>query len=208
MVAATAEASTAAAPTAASTTAASTTAASTTAASTTAASTTGAFGGGLWWYPRYYGHYGAWPYSYGYYPYSYGYSPYSYAADPYYSSDPGSGSTYDPDYSSSSYQSSSFYPAFPAQGDTIAHLTVSLPAEAEIWFEGSKMTATGSVREFTSPPLTPGKRYTYDVRASWDEKGHKVTQKQEVEVSPGAHVRVEFPVPPKTAGQIPVEQKR
>ena len=25
-------------------------------------------GGGWWWYPGYYGSYGAWPYNYGYYP--------------------------------------------------------------------------------------------------------------------------------------------
>lgn len=110
--------------------------------------------GGVWWYPGYYGGYGASPYYYSYYPYygSYDYNPYSY-----------DGSSYD--WPSQSYDSryygsyggvTSSYPdgysPATAQPDTSAHVTVSVPADAEIWFEGSKTTSTGSVREYQSPP--------------------------------------------------------
>jgi len=71
----------------------------------------------------------------------------------------------------SSYPDS--YSPAPAQLDTSVHVTVSVPADAEIWFQGTKMTATGSVREYQSPPLTPGHRYTYEVRARWNENGHE-----------------------------------
>ena len=72
---------------------------------------------------------------------------------------------------------------------------VRVPANAELWFEGSTTTSRGSVREFQSPPLTPG-RYTYEIRARWTENGRAITQTQKVAVSPGAHVAVTFPIDP------------
>jgi uncharacterized protein (TIGR03000 family) len=149
-------------------------------------------GGGLRWYPGYYGYYGAWPYYYGYYPYSY--DAYSYG-----SSSPAYDSGYYGAYGgvTSSYPDS-YFPAT-AQPDTSAHVTVSVPADAEIWLEGTKTTSTGSVREYQSPPLTPGIRYTYEVRARWNENGQQVTQTQQVKVTAGAHVSVKFPVQPTKA---------
>jgi uncharacterized protein (TIGR03000 family) len=81
----------------------------------------------------------------------------------------------------------------PAQADSIAHVTLSVPVNAEIWFDGSATTSTGSVREFQSPSLSPG-RYTYEIRARWTENGREITQTQKVAVSPGAHLRVAFPI--------------
>jgi uncharacterized protein (TIGR03000 family) len=78
--------------------------------------------------------------------------------------------------------------------DTRAHVTVSVPADAEIWFNDTKTTVTGAIREYESPPLTPGDRYTYDVRARWNEDGHGVTQTQQVHVTAGNRVNVYFPV--------------
>jgi uncharacterized protein (TIGR03000 family) len=86
------------------------------------------------------------------------------------------------------------------QPDNSAHVTVSAPPDAAIWFDGTKTASTGSVREYQSPPLPPGNRYSYEVRARWNENGHEVTQTQKVEVTARAHVNVDFPLPPKTAG--------
>ena len=69
------------------------------------------------------------------------------------------------------------------------------------------MTTPGSVRTFKSPPLAPG-QYNYDVRASWDENGRNVTQTQQVRVSPGAAVEVDFPQRPGTAEKTPATQER
>src|SRR5262249_60664467 len=93
--------------------------------------------------------------------------------------------------------------AAPAQPDNRAHITVSVPAEAEVWFEGVKRPATGAVREYQSPPLTPGVQYTYDIRARWKENGQEVTQTQQVEVAAGTHVDVHFPVQPATTPSAP-----
>jgi hypothetical protein len=53
-----------------------------------------------------------------------------------------------------------------AQTDTTIRISVKVPANAQLWFDGSKMTSTGTVRTFQSPPLNPG-RYTYVIRARW-----------------------------------------
>ena len=81
----------------------------------------------------------------------------------------------------------------PVQADTSAHLTVNVPEDAEVWVEGWKSSATGVTRRISSPPLTPGKRYTYDVRARWQEDGHEVTQEQKVAITAGDHASLDFP---------------
>jgi uncharacterized protein (TIGR03000 family) len=158
--------------------------------------------GGIWWYPGFYGGYGAWPYNYGYYPY-YGYSDYypnTYSSD---WSSPAYDSGYYGSYGGVASSSPDAYAPATVQPDTRAQITVSLPADAEIWFEGTKMTSTGSVREYQSPPLKPGNRYTYEVRARWNENGKELTQTQEVKVAAGANVAVNFPVQPTKAATAP-----
>jgi uncharacterized protein (TIGR03000 family) len=174
----------------------------------------GAFRGGFHsGYRPYYHHYGFRnygysPYYYNYYPYSYDYYPYLWSGSAYDSGYAGSAADVTPYYSegeaaaappAAGYQS--FYSPAPAQPDTSAHVTAHVPAGAQLWFEGTLTTSTGPVREFVSPPLTPGGRYTYDVRARWNENGHEVTQTQQVAVTPGAHIDVNFPVPPKPTEQ-------
>jgi uncharacterized protein (TIGR03000 family) len=85
--------------------------------------------------------------------------------------------------------------------DTTAHIKVLMPAGADLWFDGWKSRSTGAVRKLQSPPLTPGRRYTYTVRAHWEENGREVTQTQQVAVSAGAHVVVNFPVSAKNDGK-------
>jgi uncharacterized protein (TIGR03000 family) len=180
----------------------------------------GSYSGGYrYGYP--YAHYG---YGYGrYYPYA-GYTPFYYSDYPglgYDSSDSGSYGT-NPYYSGpfDRYYYDTAPPAGSAQAagngpsttssyrsnygpadDAAAHVTVNVPADARVWFEDTLTKSTGTVRRFDSPPLTPGERYTYRVRASWNDHGKEVTQTQEVEVRAGANVRVDFAVAPDTADQ-------
>jgi uncharacterized protein (TIGR03000 family) len=63
------------------------------------------------------------------------------------------------------------------------------------------------VRQFYSPPLAPG-RYSYEVRARWTENGREVNQTQQVQVTPGARVEVDFPMASKSADRPPVSQAR
>ena len=87
--------------------------------------------------------------------------------------------------------------AAPAQADSPAQVTVNVPEDALVWFDNTPMTSTGSVREFQSPTLRRGTRYAYEVQARWIQKGQQVTQTQRVEVTPGAHMNVNFPIPPQ-----------
>jgi uncharacterized protein (TIGR03000 family) len=157
---------------------------------------TGAYQGSAYYgghrYP--YGHFGYSPYYGSYSPYDIptynsGYSP-LYYGDATYSTP-----------SSSTYQA--FYPPPPVTmpSDTSAHISVTVPAGAEIWFDGTATTSTGTVRQFNSPPLTPG-NHSYEIRARWSENGREVTQTQRVEVTPGAHVNAGFPVPSAVPGQV------
>jgi uncharacterized protein (TIGR03000 family) len=76
-----------------------------------------------------------------------------------------------------------------------AVVAVHLPADAELWFDGSATGQTGSDRTFTSPPLPSGKAFHYAVRARWTEGGKRVEQFQMVTVQAGQQARATFPQP-------------
>ncbi len=94
-------------------------------------------------------------------------------------------------------------PVAPA-ADERAHLTVTVPAGAQLWVDDSPTTSTGPVRQFASPPLKPGVSYTYTVHARWDDNGRAVDQTRDVEVTAGASVNVRFPASVGTAAQTTV----
>src|SRR5262249_12489553 len=56
-------------------------------------------------------------------------------------------------------------------------------------------TRTGTQRVFDSPPLDPGSRYTYSIRARWTEDGRPVDQTRRVSGTAGAQIRVDFTSP-------------
>ena len=81
----------------------------------------------------------------------------------------------------------------PKAKDTHAHIIIRVPADAELWFNGTKVTGEeGTVRKFTSPPLTPGQRYSYEVRAQWQKNGQTITTTREVSVKAGTRINVDF----------------
>jgi uncharacterized protein (TIGR03000 family) len=187
----------------------------------------GGYHGGLYHGGYHYGYGGYHPYygyhhyyrpSYGFYPYyGYGYYPY-YNGYPYLWSGVTTDSGYADGYAdvaptypddtsvtapAAGYQSYSLPATTLDQPDGIAHVTVNVPLDAQVWFDDTPTTSTGAVRQYDTPPLTPGTHYAYSVRARWNEHGHEVTQTQRVEVMVGAHVNVRFPAPAKTASQAP-----
>ena len=62
-----------------------------------------------------------------------------------------------------------------AEKDKPVVITVNVPNEAQIWFEGSKTSQTGTSRQFISPALKPGRNYTYNLRVAplgeWPGRG-------------------------------------
>jgi len=73
----------------------------------------------------------------------------------------------------------------PATRNGVAQIEVSLPADADLFFQGVKMKKTGARRSFVTPPLEAGESYTYQVRAVWKENGREVTQSRGLSVHAG-----------------------
>jgi len=83
----------------------------------------------------------------------------------------------------------------PQPQDLTAHVTVKVQADAEVWFGEGKTRQTGATREFVSPALTPGKEFTYEVRARWMEGRKEVVQTRQVDVSAGSSKTIDFTRP-------------
>ncbi len=85
-------------------------------------------------------------------------------------------------------------PSFPQVQavDNAAHVVVNVPADARVWFNDAPTRQTGICREFASPPIEPGRTYTYTIRASWAEDGRDVSQEQAVDVQAGGRAVVDF----------------
>lgn len=151
-------------------------------------------------------------YSYGY-PYGYGYSSgyaypsMNYVAPTYVYPDYGSGLAYPAD--ARLYQQAALLDNAGSTGSGVeqrnapAVITVQVPADADVWFGDWKAQATGTTRTFDSPPLTPGQRYHYEIKALWKENGRDVTQAQDVDVTAGSDVTIRFPIP-RTGEAIPL----
>ena len=91
--------------------------------------------------------------------------------------------------------------ADPAEEQAKAEITVLVPADAEVFFDGEPTVQKGAERHFVSPPLPVGKKYHYDVVARWKEGDKTVEQTRQVEVTGGAAVRVDFLTPCREQGR-------
>jgi uncharacterized protein (TIGR03000 family) len=72
-----------------------------------------------------------------------------------------------------------------------AHLVVTVPPDADVYFDNYKTTQSGATRQFVTPPLAPG-NYQYHIRATWMDNGRRVDQTQNVTIHPGDEIRVNF----------------
>jgi uncharacterized protein (TIGR03000 family) len=151
------------------------------------------------WYGGY-GYRGYGPGYYGYSPYYYGDRWARYDTFPYYGGGWSSYGTYYGDtsgyYGSPPYSDMSSpsygYGASAQSQDNAAHIRVIVPPDAKLWFGNSSTQQTGAVRFFESPELTPGKDYTYDVKAQWTENGKEVTRTRHLDVRANAGFTVDF----------------
>ena len=124
------------------------------------------------WSPRFYRR--AWSADY-YYPSAWAYS-YPYTGSYYY---PNAETSY------------SAYYSPPATVDANAvTIRMAVPSGARVWFDGEATSQTGADREFVSPPLTPGREYTYHVRVQWEENGKTMERNREVPVHAGDRINL------------------
>jgi uncharacterized protein (TIGR03000 family) len=152
----------------------------------------------------FYGGYGRGFYGYGggYYGlYPFGFAPYDYGSDYYPGDYPYGGAYGAPDQFAGASQpptdTQSFYPpdaeTAPRPGEANrALVSVHLPSDAGLWFQGTQMPLTGSERVFRSPPLALGKSYRYDVTARWTENGRPVEKNRSISVQAGQRVNLDM----------------
>jgi uncharacterized protein (TIGR03000 family) len=76
--------------------------------------------------------------------------------------------------------------------DGIAKITVVVPPDAEVYFDGSPTTETGTERVYTTPHLVEGTTYSYTIRAVWTAGGSPVDKTRQVTFRSGSQVRVDF----------------
>jgi uncharacterized protein (TIGR03000 family) len=72
-----------------------------------------------------------------------------------------------------------------AEDSNVAVIRLRLPANAEVWFDGSKTSQSGSLRPFVTTPLEPGKDYSYEIRARWTQDGRAIEQTRRIIFRPG-----------------------
>src|SRR5262249_17691924 len=80
-------------------------------------------------------------------------------------------------------------------GDGIARITVVVPADAEVYFDGTETTQTGTERVLRTPVLNKGSTYSYAIRAVWTEDGNPVEKTRKVSFRAGSKLRVDFTSP-------------
>jgi uncharacterized protein (TIGR03000 family) len=84
-----------------------------------------------------------------------------------------------------------FAPNPAKQSDNTAHITLQVPAGAEVWFDGKPTRQTGATRHFYSPPLQPGKDYFYALRVRWEQDGKSVEETRRINVRANERVSLE-----------------
>jgi uncharacterized protein (TIGR03000 family) len=93
----------------------------------------------------------------------------------------------------------SFLPGrnFELARDNAAHIRLRVPADAEVWFDGERTKQTGTERVFTSPPLTPGERFAYEVRVRWTKDGRPTEATKRIRVKANDWLNYDFTKPSK-----------
>ncbi len=110
-------------------------------------------------------------------------------------SDFGLGGTYAPSFITSADIVLGRQSLGPKQADNKAHILMRVPADAEIWVEGVKTKQTGEERYFFSPPLTPGKKYIYQMHIHWTKDGKPMDLTERLLVQANESLRRDFTRP-------------
>jgi uncharacterized protein (TIGR03000 family) len=97
-------------------------------------------------------------------------------------------------------------PAVPGQPvrDDSAHLLVTVPPNSQLWFNGIPTQQGGTQRAFITPPLTPGRDYSYDIKARWIANGRAVEEQRTIHVTAGQRSSIDLTQPaPGTTVRVP-----
>jgi uncharacterized protein (TIGR03000 family) len=73
-----------------------------------------------------------------------------------------------------------------------AQLRLLVPEVAQVMIDGQPTTSTGSERRYETPPLTPGKTYSYQVEASWQDGSSKIVRMAVARVQAGKETVIDL----------------
>jgi uncharacterized protein (TIGR03000 family) len=76
--------------------------------------------------------------------------------------------------------------------DGTALIEIKVPADAQIWFDGTRTAQTGAVRYYVTPRLGAGRTWTYEVRARWQQDGQPVTRTRQLQLEAGKEARLDL----------------
>jgi uncharacterized protein (TIGR03000 family) len=98
-------------------------------------------------------------------------------------------------------------PPNPVPPVNVASLRVRVPTpDAEVYFQGTRMTKTGTDRDFVTPALLANRDYTYDIRAVWTDKdGREVVRERQLTVRAGDKLDVDLLAAPRAKERPPEE---
>jgi len=96
----------------------------------------------------------------------------------------------------------------PAAGQAATVNLLVPTAETEVWIDGRKVEGQGMARQFVSPSLGSGERFTFTFRARWARQGGQMTETRKVDVYAGDRVTVDLKTTTRPAEEIvPKEYK-
>jgi uncharacterized protein (TIGR03000 family) len=87
--------------------------------------------------------------------------------------------------------------------DTDVLLSIRVPPDAIVQINGTKTTQNGPRREFMSSGLTPGRTYTFSIRAQWTgPDGHAMEREQRLAVQGGERRTIDFLMPAAPSNDV------
>jgi uncharacterized protein (TIGR03000 family) len=89
------------------------------------------------------------------------------------------------------------------QPEQPARIDVEVPGQAKVFCDGIKTNLTGTLRQFITPALSPGREYSYLLRAEWKEGERTVSRDKRVAFHAGDRVTVSFLDKPLAPGALP-----
>jgi uncharacterized protein (TIGR03000 family) len=86
-------------------------------------------------------------------------------------------------------------PSPPVAAEETATITLVVPVDAEVYFDGVSMPQTGTERVYMTPQVEKGLSYSYSVRAFWTEDGKPVEKTRKVTFQAGSRIRIDMTSP-------------
>src|SRR5262249_40676005 len=87
------------------------------------------------------------------------------------------------------------------RGPAPAVIVVNLPADARLTIDDTPTRSTSSSRTFISPPLQPGRTFTYTLRAEITRGKGPTAETREVPARAGEQTNVRFDLPATSVAQ-------